>query len=190
MQAVRCGARLRRMRKTQAIELSAHIRYDSGHGQVSPCRRTHFMSTPIRQTLFVSLSLVLVAASTPADSHGDDNWPQFRGPHATGVGESDRLPDRWSADDNVEWKTEIPGRGWSSPIVWGDRIFLTTVENRGSSPDPKKGLYFKGEQHEPPDSIHLCHRLGLNYVSCSPFRVPVARLAAAQAAIGEGTGTK
>ena len=47
-----------------------------------------------------------------------------------------------------------------------------------------------GEHGGDPDSIHLCHKLGLNYVSCSPFRVPVARLAAAQAAIGEGTGTK
>jgi pyruvate,orthophosphate dikinase len=47
-----------------------------------------------------------------------------------------------------------------------------------------------GEHGGDPDSIHLCHKLGLNYVSCSPFRVPVARLAAAQAAIGEGAGTK
>ncbi|HSS60454.1 MAG TPA: pyruvate, phosphate dikinase [Candidatus Limnocylindrales bacterium] len=47
-----------------------------------------------------------------------------------------------------------------------------------------------GEHGGDPDSIHLCHQLGLNYVSCSPFRVPVARLAAAQAAIGAGTGTK
>ena len=47
-----------------------------------------------------------------------------------------------------------------------------------------------GEHGGDPDSIHLCHKLGLNYVSCSPFRVPVARLAAAQAAIGAGAGTK
>ena len=47
-----------------------------------------------------------------------------------------------------------------------------------------------GEHGGDPDSIHLCHKLGLNYVSCSPFRVPVARLAAAQAAIGEISGTK
>src|SRR5215467_198445 len=47
-----------------------------------------------------------------------------------------------------------------------------------------------GEHGGDPDSIHLCHKLGLNYVSCSPFRVPVARLAAAQAAIGDGASTK
>jgi len=47
-----------------------------------------------------------------------------------------------------------------------------------------------GEHGGDPDSIHLCHKLGLNYVSCSPFRVPVARLAAAQAAIGEGTSAR
>jgi pyruvate,orthophosphate dikinase len=47
-----------------------------------------------------------------------------------------------------------------------------------------------GEHGGDPDSIHLCHKLGLNYVSCSPFRVPVARLAAAQAAIGDGASSK
>src|SRR5579863_3850116 len=100
-------------------------------------------------------SVLVFAGLAPARGHGDDNWPQFRGPHATGVGESDRLPDRWSAVDNVEWKTEIPGRGWSSPIVWNNRVFLTTVENQGTSPEAKKGLYFKGEQREAPESNHV-----------------------------------
>lgn len=121
------------------------------------------MKARIRQNMF--LCLVLIAGLLPAIGRGDDNWPQFRGPHATGVGESDQLPDHWSADDNVEWKSEIPGRGWSSPIVWGDRIFLTTVENQGTSPDAKKGLYFKGEQREPPDSIHVWKTLCLDLKS-------------------------
>ena len=118
------------------------------------------MRSRFRQNLFVCLSLV--AGLMPASGRGDDNWPQFRGPHATGVGDGDQLPDRWSAIDNVEWKIEIPGRGWSSPIVWGDRIFLTTVENQGTSPDAKKGLYFKGEQREPPGSMHLWKTLCLD----------------------------
>jgi outer membrane protein assembly factor BamB len=108
------------------------------------------------------ISLILVIGLTSTSGRADGNWPQFRGPDATGVGQSDQLPDRWSATENVEWKSEIPGRGWSSPIVWGDRIFLTTVENKGTSPDAKKGLYFNGEQREPPESIHLWKTLCLD----------------------------
>jgi outer membrane protein assembly factor BamB len=54
----------------------------------------------------------------------------------------------------VVWKTDVPGRGWSSPIVWGNRVFLTTVVNLGESEPPKKGLYFGGNRPEPPRSEH------------------------------------
>ncbi len=82
------------------------------------------------------------------------NWPQFRGPGSRGVAEGANLPERWSASENVAWKTDVPGRGWSSPIVWGNRIFLTTVVNTGTSEEPKKGLYFGGERKQPPDDVH------------------------------------
>lgn len=80
-------------------------------------------------------------------------WSQFRGPGARGVSEGTRLPDRWSATENVVWKRDIPGRGWSSPIVWNDKIFLTTVVNTGTIEEAKKGLYFGGNRPAP-DSIH------------------------------------
>lgn len=67
---------------------------------------------------------------------------------------NDDLPVTWSATENVAWATDIPGRGWSSPIVWGDRIFLTSVVNKGQSEDPKKGLYFGGDRPARPKSIH------------------------------------
>jgi outer membrane protein assembly factor BamB len=75
-----------------------------------------------------------------------DNWPQFRGPQSMGVVEDARLPDKWSDKDNVAWKTEIAGVGWSSPVVWGDRIYVTSVIDTGSLEKPKKGLYFGGER--------------------------------------------
>ncbi len=81
-------------------------------------------------------------------------WPQFRGPDSLGTAEAADLPDRWSATENVAWTTDIPGRGWSSPIVWGDRVFLTTVVNLGASEEPKKGLYFGGNRPKPPESVH------------------------------------
>jgi outer membrane protein assembly factor BamB len=70
------------------------------------------------------------------------------------VADSARLPERWSATENVEWKTPIPGRGWSSPIVWGDRVFLTTVINLGQSEEPLKGLYFGGNRPKPSQDEH------------------------------------
>lgn len=82
------------------------------------------------------------------------NWPQFRGPDSRGIATSDNLPDRWSATENVAWKTDLPGRGWSSPIVWGDRVFLTTVINSGKTEEPKKGLYFGGDRPKPADAVH------------------------------------
>jgi pyruvate, orthophosphate dikinase len=70
----------------------------------------------------------------------------------------------------------------------GRLMQLAVKEGRKTRPNLEVGIC--GEHGGDPDSIHLCHRLNLNYVSCSPFRVPVARLAAAQAAIGEVTSTK
>ncbi len=107
----------------------------------------------------------LLAAVRADDKVDDGNWPMFRGPRATGVAAGDNLPDQWSATENVEWKVEIPGRGWSSPIVWGNRIFLTTVVNTGQTAESKKGLYLKGEQRDPVDAQHLWKVLCLDLVS-------------------------
>jgi pyruvate,orthophosphate dikinase len=70
----------------------------------------------------------------------------------------------------------------------GRLMGIAVAEGRKTRPKMEIGIC--GEHGGDPESIHLCHRLGLNYVSCSPFRVPVARLAAAQAAIGDGVSSK
>jgi outer membrane protein assembly factor BamB len=97
--------------------------------------------------------LVLIAFHAQA-AGSSSHWPQFRGPGARGVADHPNLPDRWSADENVAWKIDLPGRGWSSPIVWGDRVFLTTVVSDGEMESPKKGLYFGGERKEVPRDTH------------------------------------
>ena len=104
-----------------------------------------------RSVVFVPVILALV---TIAQTQAEQNWPQFRGPESRGIAHGETLPDRWSATENVDWKAEIPGRGWSSPIVWGGRVFLTTVVNQGESEKPKKGLYFGGNRPTPPKFIH------------------------------------
>src|ERR1044072_3207776 len=80
----------------------------------------------------------------------DEKWAQFRGPGAMGVAEDANLPDTWSTTENVAWKTEIPGTGWSSPVVWGDNIFVTSVVSTVEGEKPKKGLYFGGERTAAP----------------------------------------
>lgn len=95
-------------------------------------------------------------AARTIDHKDSTNWPQFRGSESRGIsdGTGKNLPVHWSATENVSWKTDLPGRGWSSPIVWGDRVFLTTVINTGKAEDPKKGLYFGGDRPKPPDAVH------------------------------------
>jgi outer membrane protein assembly factor BamB len=102
----------------------------------------------MKALLFTMLGTLCVQA------FAGEHWPQFRGPNASGVSTNSNLPDKWSATENVAWKTDLPGRSWSSPIVWGDRIFLTAVLNSGVSEAPKKGLYFGGERPEPSKADH------------------------------------
>jgi outer membrane protein assembly factor BamB len=72
-------------------------------------------------------------------------WPQFRGPESNPVGTNPRLADRWSKTENVEWLQEIPGRGWSSPIVTGGKVYLTTVITDGKSKPPQIGTEYSNE---------------------------------------------
>ncbi len=62
-----------------------------------------------------------------------ENWTRFRGPNGQGISKAKDLPVQWSAEENIAWKTDIPGNGWSSPIVWNDHIFLTTATEDGKN---------------------------------------------------------
>ena len=97
----------------------------------------------MRTRIIPALFLTLLALNT---CFASDNWPQFRGPKSMGVADDPKLPDTWSATENVAWKTEIPGVGWSSPVVWNNKIFVTSVVSKGEVEAPKKGLYFGGER--------------------------------------------
>ncbi len=100
------------------------------------------MNCPIRISgLIVAAAVFTAAAQT--------NWPQFRGEQSLGVASNRNLPTTWSTNQNVAWKTTVPGLGWSSPVVWGDKIFVTSVIRDGEVEPPKKGLYFGGERRTP-----------------------------------------
>lgn len=89
------------------------------------------------------LTLALAAASISAAA--DPTWPQFRGPDSNPTAPDGKLPDRWSATENVEWTAKIPGRGWSSPIVAGNTIFLTAAVTEGKSKQPQRGTDYSNE---------------------------------------------
>jgi outer membrane protein assembly factor BamB len=97
---------------------------------------------------------------------GADDWPGWRGPTANGISPLKDIPSSWSADRNVAWKTPLEGRGLSSPVVWGDRIFLTAdIEGEaveGSVP-PKHRI--RGEAFRHPDSVGMNHKHILKVMS-------------------------
>ncbi len=80
-----------------------------------------------------TFSLLALAALFLLPVSAQDNWPGFRGPSRQGMSTGPELPLKWSATENVKWKTSVPGEGWSSPIVWGGDVFLTTTEDKGVS---------------------------------------------------------
>ncbi len=91
-------------------------------------------------------TLTLASVLIPLSLHGaDPAWPQFRGPDANPVGAHNRLPERWSKTENIEWSTAIPGRGWSSTIVTDGKVLLTTVTTEGKSKPPQTGTEYSNE---------------------------------------------
>ena len=91
-----------------------------------------------RLVLSVLTFVVLLAqlsAQAPRSAASAAWWPHWRGPALTGVA-SGNAPVEWSDTSNIAWKVEIPGRGHSSPVIWGDRIFLTTAIPTGRRSEP------------------------------------------------------
>lgn len=117
------------------------------------------MSSHIRVRLLILpmlLSFRLGIAQTDVDDKiGMKNWTRFRGPNALGVVPDDpRLPDRWSTTENIKWKVKVPGWGWGSPVVWGKRVFVSSVMNSSASESPKAGLYLGRGRKDPPKGEH------------------------------------
>lgn len=105
------------------------------------------------QLLVAALLATSLAADPAADKRTKldplDNWPQWRGPLGTGVGPRAKPPLEWNEEKNVRWKTELPGKGHSTPAVWGDHIFLTSAVPVG---DPVKPRFVRPGAHDNFDS--------------------------------------
>lgn len=81
-----------------------------------------------RQPALCALAYLLLLAAAAAAA---DGWPEFRGPNGTGLADAADLPVRWGEHENVVWKAPIHDKGWSSPVVWGGQVWLTTATEDG-----------------------------------------------------------
>lgn len=98
----------------------------------------------------ILVAILVLLAVRPAMA--DESWPCFRGPGCRGVAADDpRLPSRWSDTENVRWKAELEGRGWSSPIVVGGRVIVASAISSTPFEEARRGLYFGGNRDEAPD---------------------------------------
>lgn len=88
-----------------------------------------------------NLSVLLALSLLSAPAAAAQNWPSFRGPDAAGIADRQNLPLQWSVPEstNILWKTAIPGLAHSSPIVWGDRIYVTTAVSSQGTPELRTG---------------------------------------------------
>lgn len=101
----------------------------------------------MKKTIFVGfLSVLLATSGLIARAQTSAHWPQWRGPFSNGMARGD-APTVWNDTTNIKWKTEIPGRGHSTPTIWGDRIFITTAIPTGTpAPAPTPTEQAQGNQ--------------------------------------------
>ena len=108
----------------------------------------------VRGVVLGASALVLAAPLAPAADPDLTHWPQWRGADGQGISRESGLPDRWSETENVQWKTPIAGRGHSSPIVWGERVFLTTAVEGDVVPRAKAVVHMdEGKEFLHPASV-------------------------------------
>jgi outer membrane protein assembly factor BamB len=75
--------------------------------------------------------LILLVASFSSLAAGQENWPQFRGPRGDGISDAKDLPLAWAQTQNVKWTTGIHGKAWSSPVVWGNQVWVSSATEDG-----------------------------------------------------------
>lgn len=91
-------------------------------------------------TLSVALA-AFVTAFAPVPAPPETTWPQFRGPGGRAVSTVSTLPSTWSTTTNVAWRADVPGLAWSSPIVWGDQVIVTSAVAAGKFKQASTGIF-------------------------------------------------
>jgi len=91
--------------------------------------------------LAVAFTIAAAAAASAREPNPSETWPGFRGHDMNGVAATAKIPERWTTKENVKWSVPIAGHGWSSPIVWGDTVFVTSAISSKPFKQPTPGLY-------------------------------------------------
>ena len=106
-----------------------------------------------RNVLATALFLAVAILAVNVGASGA-NWPQWRGPSGQGISTEKNLPSEWTPTKNIKWKAPIAGRGHSSPIVWGNKVFLTTAVEGPVVPGAKAVTHMDdGKEYLHPDSV-------------------------------------
>lgn len=130
--------------------------------------------------------------------HAEENWPQFRGPRGDGSTTAKGLPLKWAEGTNVKWKTPLHGKAWSSPVVWGNQIWLTTATKDGKqlsvlTVNRDTGAIERDEKIFDVEAPQFCHAFN-SYASPTPVieegRVYLTWGSPGTAAIDTKTGKK
>ncbi len=117
-------------------------------------------------------TLLFLVTCIPA-SAADKNWNQFRGSNADGVSTAVGVPAEMGNGKNIVWKQEIHGKGWSSPVVWGNQIWMQTAMNKGHDlyavcVDVKSGKIIHDIKVFQVEEPKFCHPTN-SYASCTPY---------------------
>lgn len=117
--------------------------------------RSIIMKTIPQFILIAGLTGATIASAKEAHNH----WPQWRGPLANGVSPTANPPLEWSETNNIRWKVSLPGSGSSTPIIWGDRVFVLTAIKSASTTEPTPGNRGGSQDETPKDNyqfVTLC----------------------------------
>ena len=91
---------------------------------------------------WIGCAVTILTVAGPSRIEAQElGWSQFRGPGGNGIARGASLPDTWSSTENVVWARDLSGRGWSSPIVWEDRLFVASATSDGSAKPPSTGIF-------------------------------------------------
>ncbi len=112
----------------------------------------------VARNLFRAAVVMCFAFTSVNNCVSAQNWPQWRGADGSGISKETSVPSEWSESKNIAWKAAIPGRGHSSPIVWGERVFLTTSIEGPIVPGAEAVRHYRrGEEYLHPDSVGANH---------------------------------
>ena len=120
-----------------------------------------------RLAWILAASCLLALDVNGSDADADCYWPQWRGPLGSGVAPHADPPLEWSESQSIRWKVALPGKGHSTPVIWGDRVFATTAFPYGEAVKPRYSGAFNDHDETP---VTQRHRFVVMALSRSPAR--------------------